>query len=250
MRYAILQKDLSIPTVESLKRAFQGSGFLTALDAHTFAKDAFGILVRNLHQDQAAQIHRSLLEQGIDNEIVPEKSVPKLPETKFLSRVDCLDQHLLLYDPLGRAIPLNWGHLMVIAAGSMDRRFLKRITVDRPRTPLLEALDLVEAPRAETVLRPANERALVVDLILNRAVLMYSISADRLQFNYLGERKSRNLRENYTTFVKDLVDRAPQALLNRGAMMIRDHDDPSFLYPTRNAFTEEILWLLWQQRRT
>ena len=53
--------------------------------------------------------------------------------------------------------------------------------------------------------------------LLNRAVPMYSLSAERMNFDYLAQRKSQNLRENYTAFVKDLIARAPRAMLNRGA---------------------------------
>ena len=31
--------------------------------------------------------------------------------------------------------------------------------------------------------------------------------------------------------------------------MIRDHEDPTFHYPSKNAFTEENIWLLWQQSK-
>ena len=141
MRYAIFQKDLSIPPVERLMRAFEGSGFLTPLDAHTFARDAFGILVRNLDKHQATQIHQTLLQQASRTRSCPSIRCPNCPRRKFLQRVDCLDQHLLLYDPLGRAIPLNWGHLMVIAAGCLDRQVIKRVKVDRPNVAYLEAME-------------------------------------------------------------------------------------------------------------
>ena len=47
-RFAILQRSLEIPDVERLKRAFRSVKCLTDSDAHTLARDAFGILVKNL----------------------------------------------------------------------------------------------------------------------------------------------------------------------------------------------------------
>ena len=54
MSYALLQNDLSVPPLDSLKRAFRAVKFLTELDAHTLGADAFGILVKGLSAENAA----------------------------------------------------------------------------------------------------------------------------------------------------------------------------------------------------
>jgi len=43
-RFAILQRSLEIPDVDRLKHAFRSVKCLTDSDAHTLARDAFGIL--------------------------------------------------------------------------------------------------------------------------------------------------------------------------------------------------------------
>src|SRR5204863_10157446 len=57
-RFAILQRSLEIPDVEKLKRAFRSVKGLTETDAHTLAKDAFGVLVNNLSATDAMTLRR------------------------------------------------------------------------------------------------------------------------------------------------------------------------------------------------
>ena len=52
-RFAILQRSLEIPDVDRLKHAFRSVKCLTDSDAHTLARDAFGILVKNLSPNDA-----------------------------------------------------------------------------------------------------------------------------------------------------------------------------------------------------
>ena len=49
------------------------------------------------------------------------------------------------------------------------------------------------------------------------------------------------------TFLRDLLSAVPYAVLNRGALAVRENraeTDPR--YPTRKAFGQETQWLLWR----
>src|SRR6185436_1321218 len=119
MPYAVLQTDLNPPSFELLRRVFPLVPGLTASDAAILGKDAFGVLVKNFSEQQAAALQGALRREGIETEIVDQSFLPELPATKFVSRVDCRPEHLLIYDPLGRSFPLPWPHLMFIAAGNV-----------------------------------------------------------------------------------------------------------------------------------
>src|SRR5260370_18892967 len=117
MSCAVMQKDLSVPPVEGLKRAFRSVKCLIQYDAVVLANDAYGILVKHLSCEDAATLQGALQAEGVQTEIVDERSLPTLPTTKFVHRLDCLPESLLIYDPLGRGFPLEWPHVMMVAAG-------------------------------------------------------------------------------------------------------------------------------------
>jgi hypothetical protein len=54
---------------------------------------------------------------------------------------------------------------------------------------------------------------------------------------------------NFTLLVQDLAKYAPHAQLNRGAHHLREGVAEALRYPSKNAFFEEITWLLWRLRQ-
>jgi hypothetical protein len=244
MNFAVLQKTLDIPPVEKIEQALLSVKGFTRVDAHTFANDAYGILVKNISMEQAHAFSQALLGQGIETEVVADNELVPLPQTKFVQRLDCTPDALLIYDPLGRTFPLPFQHIMLIAAGSVRlsdfTRVGKQVWVDDGeggRTPV-------------TDYRTVEERNshLLLEVIVSGAVLRYSVSAERFRFDYLGERRTKSLPENFALLVQDLAAFAPHAMLNRGAFFLKQNEN-LFPYPTKNAFFEEITWLLWKMRR-
>ena len=51
---------------------------------------------------------------------------------------------------------------------------------------------------------------------------------------------------NFRLLVQDLARFAPQAAINRGAYYLREGAGEAFVYPSKNAIFEEIVWLLWR----
>ncbi|MEO5802136.1 MAG: hypothetical protein ABIR24_01295 [Verrucomicrobiota bacterium] len=245
MNFAVVQKTLDIPPVEKIEQALLSVKGFTRVDAHTFANDAYGILVKNISVEQATAFSQSLLGQGIETDVVAQTDLPALPQTKFVQRLDCPPDALLIYDPLGRNFALPWQHIMLIAAGCVKitdfNRVAKRVWVDDSdgyggQTPVTEY-------------RSVEERNihLLLEIVVSGAVLRYSVSAEKFRFDYLGERRKKSLPENFALLVQDLTAFAPQAMLNRGAYFLKQ-DKNLFPYPTKNAFFEEITWLLWKMK--
>ena len=243
MPYAILQTDLTPPSLDQLKRAFRTVKFLTEVDAHTLGNDAFGILVKNLDADRAAALQSALRAEGVETEIADQRALPEMPATKFVARLDCLPDGLLIYDPLGRSFRLEWGHLLMIAAGNVRLTDFARVEKTRYETRYDWGHPSVEQVTDVSTKEEQNQH-LVLELILTRAVARYSVTADKFNFAYLGPRRTKNLPENFALLVRDLIQFAPQAALNRGAFHLRENTGAPFTYPSKNAFFEEIIWLL------
>src|SRR6185503_5743688 len=119
MRYAVLQTDLNPPAIDRLQRAFKSVPGLTAGDAFIIGRDAFGILVKDLSEEQAATLRGTLRIEGVETEIVEHSLLPALPPTHFVRQMECTPENLLIFDPLGRPFTLEWQHVMCIAAGAV-----------------------------------------------------------------------------------------------------------------------------------
>ena len=245
MGYAIVQKELVVPTVEQLKRAFSVSPLLTGLDAQTVAHDAYGILLRGLEKDQANALRESLLRERVETELVMESKLPVPPPARIARQIEFHPSHLTLYDPMRRASEVPWKEIMVIAAGYVRTREWRK-----HRTVLEESASRGggTSPGTAGVLksREAEDYHLWLWIFLKGGVTRFSISADDFVFDHLGTRSSNDLAFNFVSLVQDLAEEAPHAGLNRGAYLACQSPPELFPYPSKAAFNEEIVWMLWR----
>ena len=274
MNYAVLQKTLEIPDVEKLKAAFTGIPGLTAADAAILAKDAFGVLVKGKSQEVAGKLSGTLRAHGIETLVVPESELPVLPPTKFLRRLECQTQGLVIYDAIGRPFTVEWRHVSLIAIGNVLTTEFKRTTA-APLTDTLTECDsntlgLVDlavgmpvdiklgfsphstgfsTTRTRFGSREEPNYQLVLEILLGRAAARFTCEFEKtspLLFLYLGTRHTKDFTANLTLLVQDLCRFAPQAAVNRGAYLLRENTGELFAYPSKHAFHEEITWILWQ----
>src|SRR5262245_2011024 len=126
MAYAIVQKELVVPGVDQLKRAFSVSPLLTGLDAQTSANDAYGILLRGVPADEANALQDALQREGIETELVEESKLPVAPPSKIARQAEFHPSHLTLYDPMKRASEVPWNEIMLIAAGYVRIREVRK----------------------------------------------------------------------------------------------------------------------------
>jgi len=252
MPYAIVQQSLEMPTVERLAAAFRNAPGLVAGDAQLLARDAYGILLKNLSLEHAGGLQAALAAQGLETEVVAEEYLPGLAPAQRIRRADCLPESLMVYDALGRAVPVEWGRLMGIAAGVVRMIEFKQ---GRARRVLLGRFSSLAPGWAdsdysevvtETRFKEEQNLRLVLELILAGGQQRYSINAEQFAFDYLGERRTEDLGANFVWLVRDLALYAPQAVLNRGSLRLLEDPPQAFSYPSRSAFQEEIVWLLWR----
>ena len=247
MPYAVLQTNLETPTIEQLTRACRSVPGLTPADAPILGKDAFGILVEDFSAAQAGALQGALRAEGVETEIVEQTLLPVLPPTKFVHRLDCTPEHLLIYDPLEKTFALEWRHIMFIAAGAVrltefvreQRQPKTRVTSGRYQTGVYFDSDTKEERHFHSV----------AEIIITGAALRYSLTADKFNFAGLGERNMQNITANFSMLVRDLVQFGAQAALNRGAEALSQDATKIFSYPSKNAFYGEIVWSLWQMKK-
>lgn len=216
MTYALLQKTMDAPPVDALRRAFRQSSALSSADAMAVADDAFGILARDIPEDEVQNLAARLMAEGIDTEVVAENQLPRLPEARFFLSPQITDNTLDLFDALQCTAQIPWGALRLIAVGH-DRREVR------------------------------------IELIGGDAVLRYFTTIDRLHFTSAPEVANRSSAARFVHLVRKLHEHAPNAWLNRGAAAliqeaVPDRIEELVAYPRASAFIEEMTWLLWKAR--
>jgi hypothetical protein len=250
MNYALLQKSLDVPPVDKLRNAFRVTRKLTDADAHILARDAYGILVKNLNIEDATGLQLALQGQGIETEVVAENLLPQLPPPKLVRKIECRPEALILHDPLGRPFPLEWQHIMMIAAGAVRLQDFVRTENIRTVMRFSARGDVYPATEVDYETREESRFHHLVEIIVSRAVLRYSIDCMQIVLaQALGTRFQHDLNESFMLFVQDLTCYAPHIAVNRGAYHLRAGDSKPMPYPTKNAFYEEIVWLLFQLQR-
>jgi hypothetical protein len=249
MRYAILQSQLDMPSVESLKRAFRSVSCLTDLDAFTLARDAYGILVKNLSDKDAATLQGALKIEGVATEIVPDKALPPLPPAKHIHRLECASDGLHIYDPLGRPFRLDWNHLLLIAAGQVSLTDFQRVEKRKPVRHYHPNGTIHTDMEVEHVTREERNDHLLLELVIAGAKLRYAADGHKFNYHYLKERATKDPAANFALLVQDLTRHATSAAVNRGAYYFREQAASPFTYPSKNAFYEEITWLLWRLKQ-
>src|ERR1043165_607211 len=117
MAYCLLQTDTAAPTADQLKRAFKALKTLTEADAIKLAREACGLLMKNLSLEDAGVLQRAFQREGVPAEILDAAKLPKPPDAKFVRRAEIQPQALAVFDPIGRTVPVPWQHLTLISAG-------------------------------------------------------------------------------------------------------------------------------------
>ncbi len=245
--YAVVQNEPTMPSPDSLETAFKVLSDLVDIDADTLSNDAYGIITDGLSHSDAQRLCVALNAEGVSTCVVPESDFPKLIPAKQIRRLDCTPGDMLLYDTLGRAAPILWDQVIMVAAGLVTVSEFKRSERDRivvrgtghggGSCPIL-LTDV--STKEEQNIRPMLEIYMTVD------PTRIAVHGHEFQYNYLGDRLQLRYMDNFALLVQDVTTFAASAILNRGAMSLRDDNTVTYHYPTRHAFEEEIVWSLWR----
>jgi hypothetical protein len=253
MTCSLMQTTLEPPTTEQLKQAFRGVPGLTAMDAFTLGRDAYGVLVRSFERERAEALKSALAAQGVETELVEDASLPVLPEARLVHRIDCTPGALLIYDSLNRSFPLKWEDIMLIAAGQVNLTEFKDVRTETkvPSRSYGRFGGGSEKTIVDHNLKEEHHDRWLLEFVLAGAALRYNLNADLARptlFLGLGERQTSDLAANFKLLVQDMLKGAPQAAINRGAYYLRENSLEPFRYPAKKMFYEEMVWLLWKMR--
>jgi hypothetical protein len=248
MKYVLVQASSESPATDKLQRALQVLPSLTEYDINIMARNAFGILVRNLSAEQANLVAQSLAREGVETEKLPEKELPSLPPIKVVRQIACTREALILHDPYGRPFPLPWQHVWLLAAGNVRVQEFKQVRTERRVSYTDENGMPQDEVQVDWSTREQSNCACMLEVVVTRAGLRYSVTVDKnFLERYLGDRFNGEVASGFSLVVEDLSSYAPGSMLNRGALSLRD-EARLLDYPSKNAFYDEMIWMLWKAK--
>jgi len=249
MNYAVLQIDPVPATVEQFKQAFRALKQFTAADAVKMARQSAGILGKHLSAQDATLLQQAFQTQGVAAEAVPQTQLPALANVKFTKRVEFQPQALMIYDVLGRAVPVEWTKIEVIATGIVPR--VNTVSFEKEESELVMGGEFGVQEVTVTTLghRLETDSVLTLDLIVAGGAMRFQMEGDNLLFKYAFDRPELDARQKFAELARQIIQRTPGAQLNRGATQLRDGAPLPALYASKVAFADESAWLLWRANR-
>jgi hypothetical protein len=251
MNYSVVQNIITKPTPEDLAEAFRVLPDLIDIDAVSLSNDAYGIIADGLTQEQSVCLANALNARGVSTQSVANTKFPVLTPAKQVRQLTCNPDMILIHDALGRTTPIPWDQVVLVAAGFVTEPKFRRIEKQRVvmrRSGMdggVYPIFLTDVAKKEELLSK-----LVLELYLRTGPVRICIYGDEFQYNYLGERLQLRYMDNFALLVQDITALAQNAILNRGAESLMDNSTVTFHYPTRHAFDEETVWLLWANSQT
>jgi len=248
-QYAVLQKEGGSPSAEQIRRAFRSFSNLTDADAVRLAANAQGILLRHLSSDEARAFHRALQAEGVASALVAESELQLLPESKALHRLSLTEPALEVYDLRGQPMPVAWNEIALVAAGAVRHVEISQPQTKRPTGQSRVGIAGWLRPTAKPTRKVASDSQLLLELVLAGGETRYELDAAQFPFKYAVDRPEFSTLEKFVWLVREIGNRSPRALLNRGASDVRNGVQLVRGYPSRQAFTDEMIWLLWNAAR-
>ena len=96
------------------------------------------------------------------------------------------------------------------------------------------------------LVRAREQQQLMLEIFLRAGGGRFSIDGGEFAYDHLGPRLSEDRAVNFVSLVQDIVQRAPQAGLSRGTCAACKKPPELFPYPSKQAFNEELVWMLWR----
>lgn len=245
--YAVLLRNETRPAADQIRRAFRTFSHLTDMDAVRLAANAEGILMRQLTSDEARAFHRALNAEGVDAAFVAEDNLPVIPKKFALHRIEITETDLVVFDQIGRPEKFAWGDISLLALGAMTHFGISHITQVGTKLSYNPATGVWPKETVEHSHKLAKDSQLLLEIVITRGGKRFQINAAEFPFRYVVDRPEFSLVDKIVWLAGELIRRAPQALLNRGARDVRDGVKLVRGYPTPQVFNDEMVWLLWDQ---
>jgi hypothetical protein len=256
VRYALMNRNSEPVGQDTFAHAFRGVPGLTPVDAKVIGNPESGMLVRKLTLDQALALQANLKAVGSHTEVVPEIALPVLAESKIVRSLEFSAETLTLRDVMQQSTTIANQDFKLLAAGSVRTAAFSRRRIEtqevRAHTlhipihafPLMIPIVQHET-RVQYIARESEEWVLRAEImVVNQR---FVIEGENFDYGCLGSAMTQDTATNFCLLVHELAGKFSPPLISRGVRSILA-DPPDFAYyPNKDAFDNELLWLLWRE---
>ncbi len=246
MQYVVVQKETTAPDAEQWRQALKPVKHLAEADAARLAREVRGLLIKNVSLEEGLAVQKALQAEGVPTEVVPASELPKLPNAKFVKRLEFQPQALLVYDPLGRALPVPWTEVSLLSAGAVRHFGITESTTQEWVRSYNPMSGLGFALQTEVRHEVEDNLQFRLEIFLGQAAMRFEIEAATFLFKFIFNRPELNAGEKLALLVQRLARQAPEATLNLGAQAMFDASPP-ISYASKAALADESIWLLWRR---
>ena len=246
-QYAVLLKSHTAPSAEQLRRAFSAFSNLTDADAVRLAVSTRGILQRRMNRDAARAFHHALEMEGVGAAVVAEEDLPRLPESRTLHRAELSPDAFKVYDLTGRATPIEWHSIALVAAATVSRFEFGRARSERTDLKFNAMTGVWPKKVEESGHKIEWDSTQVLELVLAGGAARYQIEAAEFPFKYLIDRPDFSVIQKFIWLVREICHHAPGAIQNAGASALCKGQESVLKYESRQLLADEMVWLVWKQ---
>lgn len=229
---------------------------IPALDAAQQAKTCWGLVAEGLDTDQAAQLEAALNKAGLKSRTIPTTSLIKPPEPRRPTAIDMKEDGLHLTFKSGAAGILPWKLISLVGTGSFKETSYRTEKIEKGEGAGGKAVRIgvllttgIPLPgkrkQVEEVKKEVSDIGYVADLFTSKPLGRVRLDPLHLNFGFLKERKQMNVLGNFREMMGDILQKAPHAILNTGARVLKEGRPlTQMLYDSPADYEKESRWLL------
>jgi len=186
------------------------------IDAMTHARAVPGVLRDRLTHQAAENLAVAVNEVGLHAEVVRAADIPNFEHAEAVHHARCLEEGFEVVELHGDKESLvPWSQIELVSVGQVPqeegRRFISNdeVTAARRAAPMQPFVTQLVGPELWVVRRDP--------------VKPYRVNHQRMNYEYLGSRKTASATHNFRLFVEDLVRRTASAYVTPSARAFLEH---------------------------
>jgi hypothetical protein len=258
MNAAVLFQQFPLDDLEKVTTAVSAARQIPAFDAAARIHRGWGFLERQVSEEEARDIVRSLAEQGVAAVALAETDLRAVPDSQVMIGFDMDDRGLSprLQTPGQPTNLVPWTEIAIVAAGGFSEEVIQRDAGASAKTSgAAQMLKLgvflatgipvgLFGNKKQSAAPKKTTHVVIFGQIITTAGDSFFFDPDRFDFSGLGALKQLSRAANFHTLIAELARRTP-AQLNLGARFVLDHRSLTLAnYHSLHDFETELTWML------
>ncbi len=245
--YMVLLAGPDAPSAEIIKESFRVVKRLTEADAAKAALHFSGVLMRSLTGPEAEAMQTAFRAHGVPTAVLRLGEWPRLPDAKFVKRLEFQSDALQVFDPLGRPVPVPWSRINFLAAGVVRHVQLGRKIIHESGQPRIgPGKGIWNKPPPVTKSVVLDGCQFILHIVLGAAAMRFEVEGGQFHYRYVFDRPELEPYQKLGLLVRMLAEQAPQAVLNRGARELARDNVKAAEYPHKPLLESELAWQVWR----